>query len=306
MLKSSRPKGGDAASKEEYNKALKWDKYQTSVRDLFNINIDSQKEPDADAKNQIQKLQDKFSRISQLKGSTGEPKDRKKPRLFCGEQGIPSMPAGETIAEEESEKAKERPAGERSEPDCYSRASVFSEPIRKSKSVNKRIPLSKFDKGDYEKDVDHPCKAGGKAFALTKNDANAIFICDRGMEFQAKLIAPEEGKSMAKTLMKNRALSDTLLHEMFHLFWNLDDVRKVKFAHKGSDEPEWKDEAQRIPERDDDLVYGYLASYQLAKYVPKAASKTVETYVWFAISVFNEDWKFEGKDGEAKKIAWKK
>ncbi|KAL0259264.1 hypothetical protein SLS55_006769 [Diplodia seriata] len=211
MLKSSRPKGGDAASKEEYNKALKWDKYQTSVRDLFNINIDSQKEPDADAKNQIQKLQDKFSRISQLKGSTGEPKDRKKPRLFCGEQGIPSMPAGETIAEEESEKAKERPAG---------RYGAWVYPQRKSKSVNKRIPLSKFDKGDYEKDVDHPCKAGGKAFALTKNDANAIFICDRGMEFQAKLIAPEEGKSMAKTLMKNRALSDTLLHEMFHLFWN--------------------------------------------------------------------------------------
>ncbi|KKY21105.1 hypothetical protein UCDDS831_g04377 [Diplodia seriata] len=115
-----------------------------------------------------------------------------------------------------------------------------------------------------------------------------------------------EGKTMAKTLQKHRALSDTLLHEMFHLFEDIEDLRTVKFAHKSSDEPEWKDEDQKIPKRDEDPVYGYLQSYQLAKYVPADALGTPETFVWFAISVFNEDWKFEGKDGVAKKMEWKK
>lgn len=71
--------------------------------------------------------------------------------------------------------------------------------------------------------------------------------------------------------------------------------------------------------------YGYLASYHLARYVGVDTLKTPEyvicwypmdqasiklmwgrTFVWFAISILHEDWKFEGKEGVAEKIAWKK
>ncbi|KAL1634225.1 hypothetical protein SLS58_010769 [Diplodia intermedia] len=241
--------------------------------------------------------------------------DKEKPRLFCGENGIETLDEGEKLRD-----LDKKAVGK------YGAWVLPSYHPKGNKDDTKKISRKLVNKGKGFKGHDHPCKAGGdKVLAYTLNKGNSIFICNGGMEKEATLVALEEGKTMAKTLQKHRALSDTLLHEMFHLFEDsrstsfgltgevsvlitiqVEDLRIVKFAHKSSDEPEWKDEDQKIPKRDEDPVYGYLQSYQLAKYVPADALGTPETFVWFAISVFNEDWKFEGKDGVAKKMEWKK
>ncbi|OJD29556.1 uncharacterized protein BKCO1_7800025 [Diplodia corticola] len=302
LLKSARPKAGNDASADEQNKALKWDKYQQSLKDLFNIEVDSKTEPDDAMKAKITNVQDKLKAIADKKGSQGAARDADKPKLFCGEKGIDTLEAGKKLRDSDK---KEKPAGK------YG-AWVF--PFHNAKDADGKkddahhIPSTKINKKKAQKDLDHPCDEGGdNALALTMMDANAIFICDGGMKkLQTKLATPEEGKTMRKSMEKTRSLADTLLHEMLHLFQDLEDVDKVKFADKKDDEPEWEDKDNKVPKRDDAAVYGYLASYQLAKYVSADALKTVETYVWFAISAYEEDWKFEGKDGEAKKMSYKK
>ncbi|KAF4309502.1 hypothetical protein GTA08_BOTSDO03383 [Botryosphaeria dothidea] len=53
MLKSAKPNSGDDTYKDDFNKALKWSKYQKFPKVLFNIEIDAHKEPDDALKGKI-------------------------------------------------------------------------------------------------------------------------------------------------------------------------------------------------------------------------------------------------------------
>lgn len=238
---------------------------------------------------------DVFELVAKNKDAQGEEKDKDKPKLFCGEKGIGIAQDGEKI---DPDNDKEKPAGEYSQEITADGKSFQATgksvvsiwivltvligkygawvwPGRESKSSKKNIPFKKYNRKGYEKDIDHPCKGGGAGTALgyTPSRTNTIFLCDGGLKLDATVHTPQEGKSLVDTLQKARSISDTLLHEMLHLFAGcrftalvyfrhligvanlkktVDDVEKVKFPpkqEKTADEPLWKDEANRIPER---------------------------------------------------------
>lgn len=86
------------------------------------------------------------------------------------------------------------------------------------KDDTKHIPGKKINKTKYNKHDKHPCEErGDNALGLTMTKANAIFLCDGGMELPGKVATALEGQTMKKTFEKPRSVADTLLHEILHL-----------------------------------------------------------------------------------------
>ncbi|KAF4301346.1 hypothetical protein GTA08_BOTSDO11189 [Botryosphaeria dothidea] len=219
MLLEDKPKEDDSASKEEYNKAMKWRKAQKSIFDLFAIEVDEREKPTGDVRNKIDSMIKDLEAFTETRNQDPPAELKKKPRIYCGDQGFSWVePNAESPLKS---KKKAGPDGA-----WYARGAA-------DKDKTKSIPAKLMDvKPGGSRDSF--CKPELKHTAVTLESDNIMVFCDQGLKYTT---TQEEQKGSIKEgteLTTVRSLSRTFLHESLHLESQLSDPPIVTFK-KGAE-----------------------------------------------------------------------